>query len=104
MIKITLLKTDVGIIHDAYIYAETTLEDYFQLIDPHMMFWHHHGDYILDNEDAELTLFSFGVDAGDTLFLTLREEHPWWTLPTRYEEVERFEEETDTWRRLYGSS
>ena len=102
MIKITIIKTDVGIIHDAYIYAETTLEEYFELIDPHMMFWHHHQNYLLDNHDSDLTLFSFGIDAGDTLFLFLRTEHPWWRVPTRYEEVKMFEEETDTWMRLYG--
>ena len=97
------MKTDEGTINDVYVYEETTLEQYFNLIDPNMEYWHNSGSFLLDNYDGEMRIKAFALYDFDTIYLERRADHPWWSAPTTESNVYVCDDRTDTWTHWHGN-
>ena len=98
----SVVKTDEGTLHEVYVYQETTLDEYFDLLDPEKKYWHNVGTFLLDNYDGDMKLKSF-ILKNDTIWLERRADHPWWSARETETAVHVYDDRTDTWTQLHGN-
>ena len=101
MIKI--INTDDKTTHEVYVYKETTLDDYFELVDPDLIYWHSIGPVVLDDCDGDSKIKEFTLRDMETIYLQRRADHPWWSAPQTESGIQIYDEETDSWTVLYGN-
>ena len=100
---LNIRKTDEGTAHEVYVYKETTLEEYFELVDPNMIYWHNIGTFLLDNYDGDTKIKSFTLQKNEAIYLERRADHPWWSAPETESNVHVYDDRTDTWTQLHGN-
>ena len=88
---------------EVYVYKETTLDEYFELVDPTLTYWHNLGEFLLDNYDGDAKIKSFQLKENEPIYLERRADHPWWSAPDNEYAVHIYDDQTDSWTRLYGN-
>ena len=89
-----------------HVHLDSTLEEYFALIDPGCHYWHSVEDLVLDDLDPDAMFGSLLPCKCRTICMQRRIYAPWWTLVEKEPPANlEFEvQDGDTWRKLYGQS
>ena len=93
-----------------FVHQNSTLQEYFEWVDPTLLYWHviadNYGKTVMDNLSPDATFHEVLEMDSRVIWIHRREFAPYWSLPEEEPPANLPMEVQDgtTWRSLYGNN